>query len=112
MDIERIGRICHEANRALCEAYGDSSQVPWAEAPDWQHESTFQGIEFLQNNLQAGDGDLHEAWRQHKMTQGWVWGAVKNPERLEHPCMVPFHELSPTQQAKDRLFRAIVKALL
>ena len=35
MTIENIARACHEANRAICEAAGDFSQKPWAEAEDW-----------------------------------------------------------------------------
>jgi hypothetical protein len=36
---------------------------------------------------------------------------VKDAELKTHPCLVPFEELPKFQQQKDRLFRAIVKAL-
>jgi hypothetical protein len=36
---------------------------------------------------------------------------VKNPDKKEHPAIVPFDQLPPQEQAKDRLFRAVVRAL-
>ena len=43
MNIEDIARICHEANRAYCKAFGDDSHLPWDSAPQWQRESAIMG---------------------------------------------------------------------
>ena len=53
----------------------------------------------------------HESWMRQKVTDGWVFGAEKNPDRKEHPCLVPFDQLPREQQAKDFIFRAVVHAL-
>jgi len=54
MDIEQIATVCHEANRAYCATLGDSSQLPWNEAPDWQRESARKGVEFHVHELRSG----------------------------------------------------------
>lgn len=111
MNIEKIARVTHEANRAWCLANGDSSQPAWDDAPEWQRESAMSGVRFHLANPEAGASASHDEWLRHKEADGWVYGEVKDPEKKEHPCMVPFDQLPPQQQAKDRLFRAVVHAL-
>jgi hypothetical protein len=107
-----IARICHEANRALCIANGDQSQELWDHAPDWQRVSAVKGVEFVRANPHACDDALHKNWMVEKAADGWGFGEVKDANAKTHPCMVPFDQLPPHQQAKDRLFRAIVLALI
>lgn len=110
MDIMDIARVAHEVNRAYCESQGDFSQLNWEEAPEWQRDSAIAGVELhMANNV--GPEKSHENWREHKLADGWVYGPAKDPEKKQHPCMVPFEELPKEQQAKDFLFRAVVHAL-
>ena len=111
MKVEDIAAVTHEANRALCETHGDFSQPMWGSAPEWQRESALKGVEFHLANPDATEAASHEEWMRHKEAEGWTYGPVKDPEKKQHPCMVPHHELPPEQQAKDRLFKAIVNAL-
>lgn len=113
-DAVRIAMIAHEANRAFCQFIGDDSQPTWAEAPDWQKKSAIDGVRFHNSNPDAGDSASHDAWSQHKLAEGWVYGPIKDPEASPptHPCLVTFEELPPEQQFKDRLFRTIVHAAL
>jgi hypothetical protein len=108
----RFAMITHEANRVFCEYNGDTSQPTWAEAPQWQKDSAIAGVRFHNNNPNAGDSASHDAWSQHKVAEGWVYGEVKDPEAKTHPCLVPFEDLPADQQFKDRLFRTIVHAAL
>jgi hypothetical protein len=109
-EIEPLARICHEANRAWCEFNGDASQQPWDEAPEWARESARQGVLFHLRNPSAGDSASHDAWMKQKLADGWGWGPEKDPAAKKHPCMVPFDQLPPEQQFKDRLFRTLVHA--
>ena len=111
MEVIKIAQVCHEANKAYCEALGDMSQVAWDQAPDWQKQSAILGVQFHIANPQAGDAASHDSWLNQKVSDGWVFGSVKNPETKEHPCMVPFTCLPVEQQKKDALFRSIVHAL-
>ena len=106
-----IAKVCHEVNRAYCEALGDMSQPVWENTPAWQIDSALNGVELHLNSPDAGPEASHEAWMLEKISNGWVFGADKNPELKTHPCMVPFDELPKDQQAKDYIFRAIVHAL-
>lgn len=111
VDIERIARACHEANRALCASFGDHSQLPWDQAEQWQRDSAIAGVKFRLENPDAGDDCQHSAWMKDKIDNGWKYGPVKDAERKEHPCIVPFEQLPSEQKAKDAIFSAIVNAL-
>lgn len=111
MTIVDIAAVAHEANRVYCQALGDSSQLPWVDAPDWQRRSALNGVKFHLENPGASPSASHDEWLKEKYATGWKHGPVKDPEKKEHPCCVPFDELPPEQQAKDRLFSAIVGAL-
>lgn len=112
MNIEQVARICHEANRGLCEAINDYSQRHWDDADPWQRDSAIKGVQFAIDNPDAPDSAQHDAWMADKIAQGWEWGSEKDADRKTHPCLVPFDQLPPEQQAKDAVFRGIVRAML
>jgi hypothetical protein len=112
MTHDDIARICHEANRALCECNGDFSQVVWAEAPEWQKDSAKAGVKFRDENPAAPASATHDAWSATKIADGWTYGPEKDASIKQHPCLVPFDQLPPHQRAKDVLFGGICAALL
>lgn len=107
-----IAKVCHEANRALCEAFGDHSQVAWEEAEDWQRDSAIKGVEYTIANPDLTPADQHAAWCRDKIAAGWAYGPVKDVRNKQHDCLVAYELLPPKQQAKDHVFRAIVRAML
>ena len=111
MNIEQVASVAHEANRALCLSYGDTSQPPWADAPDWQKVSAVSGVRFHLANPSASASASHENWLKEKAADGWTYSPVKDTERKQHPCFLPFDALPAEQQAKGHLFRNIVHAL-
>ena len=110
MDMNDIARVCHEVNRAYCEALGDMSQPAWEDAPEWQRVSARMGVD-LHTMGDFGPEASHISWMNQKLNDGWKYGILKDPEKKEHPCLVPFSQLPVEQQAKDYIFRAIVHAL-
>ncbi len=110
-EILKIAIVAHEVNRAYCQALGDDSQVPWYEAPQWQRDSALLGVKLHFGNPEAGPEGSHKSWMDQKISDGWTWGPIKDPEEKKHPCLVPFDQLPPEQQAKDFIFRAVVLAL-
>ena len=108
--LDYIARVCHEANRAYCEAIGDMSQPAWEDAPAWQRESARAGVDLhIMGNFDPEAS--HISWMKQKDADGWVYGPIKNADAKTHPCMVPFADLPAAQQAKDYIFRAIVHAM-
>ena len=107
MNVEQIAKTCHSVNKAYCESIGDNSQPSWDEAPEWQKSSAMKGVE-LHLTGEATAEDSHKSWLAQKEAEGWKYGPVKDPEKKEHPCFVPYNELPKEQQAKDHLFKAVV----
>ena len=108
--LDRIARVCHEVNRAYCEALGDHSQPAWEDAPEWQRSSARMGVD-LHTMGDFGPEASHISWMRQKVEDGWVHGDVKDADAKTHPCIKPFAELPTEQQAKDFIFRAVVHAL-
>lgn len=79
MTPEQTAELCHEVNRAYCEAIGDFSQPTWAEAPDWQRASAIAGVNFHLNNPAASASASHESWLKRKSCRGLeVWSSKKS----------------------------------
>jgi hypothetical protein len=108
--IQAAARAAHEANRAWCLSHGDTSQVAWDDAPEWQRSSAIKGVE----GVLAGNGprESHAGWLAEKEATGWTYGPVKDPVAKTHPCMVPYDQLPPEQRAKDGIFVAVAQAML
>ena len=111
MRIDKIAQVAHEINAAFCKAYGDLSQAPWSDAPEWQKESAMDGVRFHMENPNANACASHNNWYVEKELTGWKYGEVKDADKKEHPCMVDFEALPPEQQAKDFLFQQVVHSL-
>lgn len=106
--IEACAAAAHMANRAHCRAIGDDSQPLWEDAPEWQRKSARNGVigVLVHGN---GPGASHESWLAEKEADGWKYGPVKDPDKKEHPCFVPYDDLPPEQRAKDGVFVDTVK---
>jgi hypothetical protein len=112
MHIQSIAKVCHEANRAYCQSIEDNSQLSWEEAPAWQRQSAENGVRFHLAHPDAKPSHSHEEWLKEKEAAGWKYGPIKDPDKKEHPCFVPYDQLPEEQKRKDALFTAIVHAFL
>jgi hypothetical protein len=111
MNEDQIAQFTHEMNKAWCECNGDFSQTSWTKAPEWQRSSAIAGVSFRLRNPNAPPSAMHDSWMDQKITDGWVFGEVKDADKKTHPCMVPFDQLPAEQQFKDKLFSLIVDTL-
>lgn len=110
--IETTAKAAHEINRQYCLILKDDSQVPWDEAPEWQKQSAINGVKFHLENPGAQPEDSHDSWLAEKERDGWKYGPVKDAEKKEHPCFVPYHQLPAEQRTKDLLFTVVVRAAI
>ena len=107
--IKHCAEAAHEMNRIYCEAHGDMSQPTFNNAPDWQKRSAMNGVVgALSGNTPE---QSHESWLAEKVATGWKYGLIKDPEKKEHPCFVPYAQLPLEQQYKDHLFLETVRAM-
>jgi hypothetical protein len=107
--VEACARAAHEVNRAYCLALGDTSQSPWEIAPEWQKTSAYKGVTGAIEG--ATPEQSHEGWLAEKRETGWKYGPVKDPEKKEHPCFIPYADLPESQRAKDHLFISTVREM-
>lgn len=107
-----VAKCGHEMNRQLCQLTGDNSQVPWSDAEQWQRDSAIDGVKAIMEGRVKGPGDSHRQWMEHKKSQGWKHGPVKDPDKKEHPDLVPFEELPPVAQLKDHIFFQTISHIL
>ena len=46
--------------------------------------------------------NVHEVWSAGRMKEGWTYGEVRNDAELQHPCLVPFEDLTEAEKEYDR----------
>ena len=46
--------------------------------------------------------NVHEVWAQNRISQGWSFGEVRNDELKQHPCLIPYEDLSEEEKLYDR----------
>lgn len=112
LSVQDIARVCHEANRAYCAGLLDFSQYPWENCEEWQRQSAIKGVQFILDNPAAPASASHDSWLKEKAATGWKFGLVKDSDKKEHPCFVPYEQLPHAQRIKDYLFGAVVRALI
>ena len=110
MKNEVIARVCHEVNRAYCQACGDNSILPWDEESEDKRVSIISGVEYAVSGDRSPE-EMHQAWLAGMEQAGWKYGDEKDEEERTHPCMLPYEELPLVQRIKDHLFTAVVQEL-
>lgn len=44
---------------------------------------------------------VHAAWMREREAAGWKFGHKRDDEKKEHPCLVPYDELSEEEKSYD-----------
>lgn len=116
LSVTQIAAICYELNRVYCGILGDHSFPTWDFADNWQQQTNIDGVKKvlecrISSQLHRPE-DSHESWMVEKLKAGWKYGEVKDPEKKEHPCLLPYSFLPEEQKLKDHLFTSTVNILL
>ncbi len=114
--VRMVARACYEANKGVCEGLEDFSQPSWAMASDDAREATIQivgrHIKALLSGMSLTPEEVHDAWMDHRLANGWRFGPVKDFEAKTHPCLVPYEDLSDGERSKDLVLTAVCKAMI
>src|SRR5688572_5046642 len=46
--------------------------------------------------------NAHDVWAFRRTTEGWRWGPKRDDDRKEHPCLIPYSELTESEKDMDR----------
>lgn len=46
--------------------------------------------------------NTHEVWARQRLSEGWRYGPRRDDTRKEHPCLVPYEQLSDVEKEYDR----------
>ena len=46
--------------------------------------------------------NVHEVWAEGRINEGWTYGVVRDDEKKETPCLVPYAELTESEKAYDK----------
>ena len=46
--------------------------------------------------------NVHDVWAVGRINQGWTYGAVRNDELKQTPCLVPYDALADSEKEYDR----------
>ena len=63
--------------------------------------SNVQLPEELMALAEAISKNVHEVWAQNRMNEGWTYGPVRDDQKRQTPCLVPYEELSEEEKAYD-----------
>ena len=46
--------------------------------------------------------NVHEVWAQNRIREGWTYGPVRDDQKRQTPCLVPYDQLPEEEKADDR----------
>lgn len=46
--------------------------------------------------------NVHELWSRQRLQEGWRYGKSRDEKAKEHPCLVPYSELTEAEKVYDR----------
>ncbi len=58
-----------------------------------------EGLEALTEALSK---NVHEVWAAGRIAAGWKYGPVRDEVKKEHPCLIPYEELTEEEKDYDR----------
>ena len=62
-------------------------------------------IKLPQDLLDLGEQiakNVHDVWAAGRIKDGWTYGPVRDDASRQHPCLVPYEELSEDEKEYDR----------
>ena len=46
--------------------------------------------------------NVHNVWATNRIKEGWTYGPVRDDQKRETPCLIPYEELPEEEKAYDR----------
>ena len=91
-EIRHIGWVAYQI--AAGQTYNE-------EINDDQLNSLLDGIAFQDAFPENTPEQNHENWMKMKISQGWIYGKIKDFNKKTHPDLIPYYELPEIEKRKD-----------
>lgn len=108
MNLLQLAKLCHSAINDFKFLIMKEYPIFWDDAEQWMVDDTIGSIEMIVSSDNPTYDMLHNHWMDMKVSAGWSFGEVTDRPNKIHNCIIPFDELSPEEQAKDKLFVELV----
>jgi ryanodine receptor 2 len=59
-------------------------------------------LEDLNELIEVMAKNVHEVWAQTRINQGWTYGVERSDVLKQHPCLIPYEELTEEEREYDR----------
>ena len=46
--------------------------------------------------------NTHEVWSANRINDGWEYGEKRDDAKKQHPCLIPYEDLTETEKEYDR----------
>ena len=46
--------------------------------------------------------NVHDVWARNRLSEGWTYGPVRDDQKKQTPCLVPYSDLPEIEKAYDR----------
>lgn len=56
----------------------------------------------LESLVEVMAKNVHEVWAKERISQGWTYGKKRDDTKKQHPCLIPYEELSEEEKRYDR----------
>lgn len=56
----------------------------------------------LMNLLEILAENVHDTWAELRIAEGWTLGPVRDGLSKQHPCLIPYAELSESEKDYDK----------
>jgi hypothetical protein len=62
-------------------------------------------VELPKELIELGEAiaeNVHNVWAQGRLSEGWTYGPVRDDQKKQTPCLVPYADLAEIEKAYDR----------
>jgi hypothetical protein len=108
--IGAAARAAYAAMGVYKESIGEPIPV-WNDAPDHARQNAVDGVVAIIANPKVTAAQRHTMWVAYMRSVGWVLGP-SNTGAKTSPLLVPYEELPESRHVCDRMFNAVVHAVL
>lgn len=57
--------------------------------------------------------NTHKVWADTRIKDGWTYGEKRNDKLKQHPCLLPYEEISESEKEYDRtITKNVIKSLI